>query len=217
MIKAVIFDMDGLMIDSEPVQSKSYEAVLNEYGKEPEYHDNGLVQVLGVHAGDNWKRLKEKHQISEPLETLLKKKKHAYVELIKDQLIPMPGLIKLLRYLQSQLIVMGVASSADLEQIKFILDKLGISNYFEVVVSGEEVKRGKPYPDVYLEAAKRLKVDPKNCLVLEDAETGVISGKAAGMTVIAVQNQYTINQDHSKADIVTDSLLKINEKMLQSL
>jgi HAD superfamily hydrolase (TIGR01509 family) len=217
MIQAVIFDMDGLMIDSEPIQSKSYESVLIEYDKKPEYHKNGLIQVLGVHAGDNWKILKEKHQLSESVEVLLEKKTLAYMELIKNNLTPMPGLIKLLEYLKKESIAMAVASSAPLNQIKHILHELGISHYFQAVVSGENVKKGKPYPDIFLETANQLKIKPEYCLVLEDAESGVAAGKAARMTVVAVQNKFTHNQDHSKADKVVNSLQSVTMKLINTL
>lgn len=217
MIKAVIFDMDGLMIDSEPIQSKSFEAVLKEYGVVPEYQKNGLIQILGVHSGGNWQILKDKHQIDESVETLLKKKTLAYTDLLKTNITPKQGLIKLLKYLEKESITMAIASSSPLNQIKFILHKLNLSNYFKVVVSGEDVERGKPHPDVFLEAAKQLKTKPEFCLILEDAETGVIAGKAAGMKVIAVQNNYTKNQDHSKADRIVNSLLKIDDELFKSL
>ena len=129
----------------------------------------------------------------------------------------MPGLIELLALFKKNLISMAVASSAPLNQITFILKNLSITDYFQTFVSVEDVKRGKPYPDVFLEAAKQLKVDPKYCLVLEDAESGVKAVKAAGMKVIAVQNNYTANQDHSKADKVVNSLKSVTIEMINSL
>lgn len=217
MIKAVIFDMDGIIIDSEPIQSKSYELVLQKYGITPEYNADGLIQVLGVHSEGNWKLLKNKHKISESVYKLKEKKQEVYLELIKNNLSPMPGLINLLKFFKKKSLPLAIASSSTPKQISIIVDLLKISDYFDVMISGEEVKRGKPHPDVFLEAAKKLGVKPETCLVLEDAETGVLAGKAAGMKVIAVKNKYTTTQDHSKADKIVHSLEEINEELINSL
>lgn len=90
MIKAVIFDMDGLMIDSEPIQSKSFEIILREYGQEPILHDNGLVQKVGLKSKENWKFLKERHGFDEDTDTLVEKKRKVYIDILKENIQPMP-------------------------------------------------------------------------------------------------------------------------------
>ena len=206
MIKAVIFDMDGLMIETEHLQSISYEEVIKEYGKKPIINENGIVHPVGITARNIWKLLKDKYSIKEDVEILLSKKQKKYIEILKEQIIAKKGLLKLIKILKAHNIKMAVASSSVLEHIKLIVSKLGVRQYFSVLISSEDLKRGKPYPDIFLKAAQNLDVKPSKCLVLEDAEPGVIAGKRANMKVIAVPNQYTKSHNLSKADLIVDSL-----------
>lgn len=216
-IKAVIFDMDGLMIDSEPIQSKSFESVLTEYGIQPEYQKNGLIQIIGVRAGDNWKRIKELHQIPESIDVLLEKKQKTYIELLKENIKPSDGLIDLLKLLREQDLKMAIASSSSMEHIMLIINSLEISDYFDEIVSGDDVVNGKPDPEIFLKAAENLNIPPEHCLVLEDAETGVQAAHAAGMKIIAVPTHHTLSHNFSKADIIIKSLADIDMRMLNKL
>jgi len=110
------------------------------------------------------------------------KAKAAYFE--KQDIRANKGIKELLKYLRSNGYRTALASSSPLELIRLILDKLDITDHFEVILSGEEVKKGKPEPDIYLEAARRLKSKPSGCIVLEDSQYGVNSAKSAGMTCI---------------------------------
>lgn len=217
MIKAVIFDMDGLIIDSEPIQSEAFSQVIKAYGKTPILNKNGLVMITGIRADDNWKIIKEKYQIDEDISILRDKRRIVYINLLKNNLKAMPGLYNLLTLLQNKQIKMALVSSSTLPNILFVLEGLKIKEYFEIIISGDDVTKGKPDPECFILGSKRLDVKPENCLVLEDAESGVIAGKAAGMKVIAVPNQYTKNHDFSLADKVVDSLEKIDSKFLRSL
>jgi beta-phosphoglucomutase family hydrolase len=217
MIKAVIFDMDGLMIDSEPLHSQSFKNVLKEYKRTPILNRHGLVQIPGMKEVDNWEKLKEKHSLEEKVEVLIEKRGNEYLDLIQDHVHPRPGLINLLKLLDKNDIKMAVGSSSVQSHIDLILKELNITHYFEHIVSGQFVKHGKPAPDIYLEAARRLKIKPQNCLVLEDAESGVNAGFSAGMKVIAVPTSATINQDFSNAYLVLDSLEEINIEVIQSV
>lgn len=198
--------MDGLMINTEPIQSKAYEIILKEYGKEPIFYKTGVVQKVGVREKDNWELIKTSHGLEEDTTVLMEKRGKVYLDVIRKNLIPQPGLINLIEMLRKHGIKMAVASSSVLDHIEMILEGLGIREYFEVIVSGQFVPRGKPYPDIFLEAAMKLEVNPADCVVLEDAQTGVVAGKAAGSKVIAVPNQFTADQDMSKADKILSSL-----------
>jgi len=209
MTQAVLFDMDGLIIDNEPLHSKAFEIVLKLYGKKPRFNENGLVQILGIGGKENWKLLKKIYQLSEDEEVLLQKKRIIYLDLLKQNIKPMPGLLKLLKFLKKKRIKMAIASSASLSHIELITKSLGIRHYFKAIISGESVMRGKPDPDIYLKAAKLLKVKPYVCLVLEDTERGVIAGKRARMKVIAVPTKYTKHLNFSQADKVVRSLEEV--------
>lgn len=126
----------------------------------------------------------------------------------------MPGLYELLERLKQKKIMLAVASSSGLEIIHAVLKAISCESYFDLLVSGTEVKRGKPYPDIFLKVASVLRVDPSECLVLEDSESGVVAGRKAGMNVIAVANQYTAEHDFSLANVVLGSLSQIGDVWL---
>lgn len=217
MIKAVIFDMDGLMIDSELLQSKSFEEVLRNYGVSPKIGNEGIIQIVGLTAKDNWKILRNRYQLNETLEVLIEKKSKIYRKLLSKKIEPKNGLFSLIKKLKKKGLVIAIASSSRLDHINLVLMRLNISNYFNAVISGESVTHGKPYPDIYLEMAKRLKILPNYCLVLEDAQSGVEAAKRAGMNVIAVPDNYTKDQDFSSANMIVSSLKEIKLNQIYNL
>ena len=217
MIESVIFDMDGLMIETEHLQSQAFEHVLRGHGIEPQFNEDGVIQTVGLTARDNLVIFKEKHGIDEGVDTLLSKKQAVYGELLKQNIAPKEGLLDLIKALKQGNLRLAVASSSSLEHIELVLKELGVSEDFDTVVSGETVSRGKPHPDIFLEAAKRLNVQPGNCVVFEDAESGVVAAKAAGMKVIAIPNMYTKSHDFSKADVVLPSLTVINLQVIAAI
>lgn len=217
MIRAVIFDMDGVIVESESLHSKACRMVLEEYGKKPIYHENGLIQTLGLTDREDWVNLKKKYQINESLEILLKKKRKAVLNLFKRNLAPLPGVIRLLESLKRDKILIGLASSSVMSEINAITSSLKVKNYFKVIISGDHVKYGKPNPEIYLLAAKKLNLEPKNCVALEDTEKGVSAAFNAGMKVIAIPHQYSKNQDFSKADLVINSLEDITWDIISKL
>lgn len=207
----VIFDMDGLMIDSELLQSLSFKAVLKKHGvivKEK------IVQVLGVRVIENLEIMKKKFGIKEEVATLFQEKNEIYHRLLEKGIKPMTGLFSLVKLLSKNNFRMALSSSSNYDAIRLILKKLKMASYFEVVFSGDQVKKGKPDPEIYLKTAEKLKANSEQCLVLEDAQTGVNSAKDAGMKCIAVPNIYTKNQDFLKADLKVKSLMEINIKTI---
>ena len=206
MIEAVIFDMDGLMVNSEPVQSRAFELVLRQHGREPIFNADGMIQTVGITAEDSWARLQKTLGIETDLDTLVREKEEAYQELIRTDLQPQNGLIPLVEMIKTASLKRAIASNAPVNTILLVLEKLKLGKDFEVIVSGTTVPQGKPHPDIFLRAAEQLRVKPESCLVLEDAESGVEAGKRANMKVIAVPNQYTQSHDFSRADLVVNSL-----------
>ncbi len=205
------------MIDSEGNQSASYDKVLREHGVDPQYDAHGIIQVVGVRAVDNWKRLKEKHALAASVEDLLARKDEAYNELLREGVQVQDGLIELLADLDHAPVKTAIASSSARDNIDIVIDHLGLQGYFEGIVSGTEVRHGKPAPDIYLEAARLINVDPRACVALEDAREGVAAAKAAGMKVIAVPNQYTHQQDFTAADLVVGSLQELSWNRISQL
>lgn len=216
MIKAVIFDLDGLMIDSEQIQSKAFEEVIREYGRKPVAGQQGIVHKPGFGSDDNWKILKEKYNIQEEIEVLRNKRRKIYRKLLQRNIKPYPGLIQLLKQLKEISIKTAIASSSTLAHILLVIDKLNIKSLIDAIVSRDEVKRGKPDPEIFLKASKKLKIKPDECLVLEDTEVGVLAAKKANMKIFAIPNIYTRDHDFSQADSVFKSLKEMNSIILNS-
>lgn len=217
MLKAVIFDMDGVMVDTELIQSVAFENILDEYGVTPEKNEHGTVHEAGQTTPEVWEDLKAKHSLKVSTHELTAKKRDAVIAVINQGLEPLSGLIRLLKDLSDHNLALAVASSAQRERVTTILASLGIADYFTVTVSANDVHRGKPAPEPYEKAAQLLGVAAADCVVIEDAEVGITSAKAAGMKAIAVPNEYTKRMNFDKADKIVSSLEDISYGLLQSL
>ena len=219
ILKAIIFDHDGVMVDTEPLQSQAWIKILEKYGKTPELYGNGLVHKVGITINENWNILKLKHGITENTNHLEEQRSNVYKDLL-SQTRPMAGLMELLSELRKEKknkrLKTAIASSSNREYIEMVVNNFGIADDFDVIVSGKDVASGKPAPDIYIKAALLLGANPENCVVLEDSRTGVEAAKAARMKVIAIPNQYTDEQDFTDADLVLSSLKHINLPLLWS-
>lgn len=208
MIRAVIFDMDGVIVDSEPLHFKAEKMMMEYYGKG--ISDEELNNYVGVANPEMWAELRKKYRLAAALEEILEKQLSFKKDLFRrSELKPTEGVNELLQKLRSGGIGIALASSSPRELIELLLDKLGIKDSFDVVVSGEEVKHSKPAPDIFLEAAGRLGIEPASCLVIEDAKHGVKAAKLAGMYCVGFRNPNSGNQDLSLADAVVRSMREI--------
>ncbi len=207
MIKALIFDLDGLLIDSEPIQSKSYEIVLEEYGKTPLLKKSGIVHTVGKNGEANWEILMREYSFTEKMEILRKKKRASYHQML-FQVNLMPGVKKLVHHLRNTNYKIGLATSSSLDTVSMILDKFSF-DIFDSITAGNECERAKPYPDIYLKIAEKLGVKPEESVAFEDSEAGVEAAKRAGMKVCAIPSQYTKHQDFSKADKILRNLSQV--------
>ncbi len=216
MLQAVIFDMDGVMIDTDIIHSRAFEKLLLELGITPEKNEQGTVHISGMTTEGTWEVFKERYGFEADISELSRKKQQIVMDAMQH-VQPMPGLLKLLKDLKKHNIRLAVATSAQQNRAKLAIDKLGIASYFATVVTAKDVALGKPAPDIYLVAAKKLGLDPAACVVLEDAPAGVQAGAAAGIKVVAVPHQYTRRMDFSLASLVVDSLEELDYKKLSKL
>jgi HAD superfamily hydrolase (TIGR01509 family) len=215
-VKAVIFDMDGLIVDTEIIESIALSKVIEGYGKTPQILETGLVHIVGG-AEKTYIELMERHEITETFEIFSSKKRDIFTKLLEKRLTPFEGLLPLITLLKKNKIKIALASNRFEEHIYIILKNLGVNDHFTVVVGPSDERRHKPHPDIYLHTAKELGIKPEECVVLEDSETGVLSAKAAGMKVVAIPNKYTVTHNFEKADIITKSLADVNIQLLNSL
>jgi len=206
-LMAVLFDMDGLMVDSELTRAESFKIIIRNHGgvvKEK------IPQVIGIRVMDNWILMKERYGLKEDPKELMAEGEKKYTKLIEKKMpIAMPGLFKLIDSIRKTSLKRAVVSSAGMEHVKLKLDRLKLNDFFEVIVSGDMLTKGKPDPEGYLLVASKLGIDPKNCLVLEDAPSGVQAAKAAGMKCAAIPSIYTKDGDFSKADLVLKNLEEV--------
>jgi HAD superfamily hydrolase (TIGR01509 family) len=207
--KALIFDMDGVLLDSEPYYYDYLYQRFAELGltvTEEEY--NGFV---GLPTNKVWSYLEKANNINLGIENLLKyEEEQVNIIFMEAPLEPITGVKDLLDVMASLDILMGVASSSSKSTIQLIIEKLGLSTYFKFLVSGTEVENGKPHPDIFLKAAQLHNVSPENCIVIEDSKNGIMGAKRAGMTCVGFRNPGSGQQDLSEADIVIDSYSKEN-------
>jgi len=206
VIKAVIFDMDGVLVDSEPIHYKANVLSLKEFGFELTLED---YKKYGVAKGTRnlYISLNQKYDLKLDYDKVHPVKiKYITNELIKAKL--RDGVKEFLESLSN--FKLGLASASSMPVIKVILDAFKLEKYFDEIHSGEEVTHNKPSPEIYLETAKKLGVDPIECVVIEDSDKGVQAGIAAGMKVIAFPNEFTKDMDLSQAILRVNSLSEIN-------
>lgn len=218
MLKAVIFDMDGVLIDSEPFHLDVNEKIFANLGinlSEDEYHG-----FIGTTHKDMWTMIKKRYNLPQSVPELVNMQVSGNIEYIKNEEIEpikIKGITDLLSRIARENIKIGIASSSPTEVIELVINKLSISDYFAAITGGEEIKKGKPAPDIFLKAAKRLDVEPSSCIVVEDSRNGVFAAKAAGMKCVAYKNPNSGNQDLSKADLIIDSYDSLNVETLRDL
>lgn len=183
-INVVIFDMDGLLIDSEPFWFDANTKLLAKRGKE--YTTEIFRKVVGKGEKEIMELFKAELGISGEIDDLIKERKEYLYESLLKNLVAMEGAGELIEKL-SKKYKLAIATGGHSEQkAREILQALSIDTYFPIIVTSGDVKRGKPYPDIYLLTAEKLHVSPKDCLVMEDAVNGVEAAKAAGMMVFGI-------------------------------
>ena len=215
--KAIIFDLDGVIVDSEPLHMAAFNQLLQRHGipyrfEEEEYGRS----FVGIPVSQNTAWHPPRFPWKKPVAELQKERETIYEELISipHNLQAYPGLIPLLQKLKEKGIAAAIASGSPHHHVDKVLQGLSITDYFSVVVGGNDVPRKKPAPDVYCKAVELLGLAPEDCLALEDSTTGVQSAKAAGLQVFAIANRFTRHQDLTAADRSFPSLDMLRDRLL---
>ncbi|AGK96320.1 HAD family hydrolase [Clostridium pasteurianum] len=218
MLKAVIFDMDGVLIDSEPDHLRIHEKMLESLGIEPSSIDHS--KYVGVTTNYKWSDIKSKYDLSYSVQELVDINRNNYFKYItsEDAIVEaISGVDKLVKNIHNDRLKLAVASSSPINVIETVAKCIGLEKYFDVLVSGDYVKRSKPNPDIFLYAAEKLEINPENCLVVEDSHNGSIAAKRAGMKCVGYKNINSANQDISSADLIIDSFNKVQLEELKKL
>jgi HAD superfamily hydrolase (TIGR01509 family) len=204
VIQAVVFDLDGVLVDSEHVWDEARKELSAERGGR--WHDQASRDMMGMSSLEWSRYMHDVIGLEDPPEEISAEVVRRLEEIYRRELPLIDGAVEAVERLAARW-PLGLASSSNRELIDLVLELSGLAQNFRVTVSSEEVARGKPAPDVYLEAARRLGVAPEGCAAIEDSENGIKSAKAAGMRVLAIPNpQFPPAEDAlALADDVLDS------------
>lgn len=216
MLKAILFDMDGVIIDSEPLHCRAFQKAMKQFGLDltTEYcyqfignTDKYMIDVLikDFHLPNTQDEImKVKHDVLEQME-------------LEEGYPPVPHVVDLIKHLSKHPVKLAIASSSPMNQIHFTAKSLNLSPYFHEYISGMDLKHSKPAPDIFLKAADMLGVLPSECLVIEDSFHGVTAAKAAGMACVGYYNENSGKQDLSKADIIVEGFEEITYQFLNNV
>lgn len=203
MPKAVIFDMDGVLIDSQPLHYQVDMEVLRACGYPAQLET--VTPYTGISTPDRWPKYRETLGLKPSVEALMRMQVSVLMDTFRREAITaIEGIPELLAWISHQNLSVAVASSSSHDLINLVLEKTGLARYFNVLVSGEDVTVGKPAPDIFLRAAAVLHIEPDECVVAEDSPSGILAAKNAGMRCVAYRNPNTYGQDFTYADHVVD-------------
>ncbi len=214
MIEGVVFDLDGLLLDSEQVWDSVREELVRERGGR--WHEHAQRDMMGM-SSPEWSRyLHDELGLLDPPEELNREVVRRVVAIYRDRLPALPGAREAVERIGASW-PLALASSSNRELIDLALELLGVTQLFEASVSSEEVARGKPAPDVYLEAVRRLGVEPTRAAAVEDSHNGILAARAAGVRVIAIPNRHFPPGLEALAvgDVVLDSLAGLTPEAIE--
>jgi HAD superfamily hydrolase (TIGR01509 family) len=215
MSEAVIFDLDGILVDTERYKFKAWQEAFRSIGVEvswEEFRQEFIVQ------GSTFVEFLERRNLKEGfIEDDVRPVANKYfLTSIEEKVPAMPGAVDILERLHGEFLL-GLASNSYWLYVDRLLEKFGMKRYFKAIANGSEVENLKPSPDVLYLAAERMGVDPEACVVIEDAPKGIVAAKSAGMKGIAIPTEDTEFGDFSQADLVLTSLNDITAELIRDL
>ncbi len=211
-IQAFIFDMDGVLIDSENRYKVIEKELFGEVGVEIAHDEH--ISYQGCSNPVMWGLIKEKHGLAHSLDHLVGITEEKVIRYFNSlpEIEPMPGVVGLLQWLKAKGIKLALASSSTIEVIRIILSKTGLDQYFEILADSTEAGAGKPDPAIFLLARKKLGIPKENCIVIEDSTNGIKAARAAGIYCIAFNGPGSEHQDQSAANWRITRFTEIIEK-----
>ncbi|UCB46323.1 MAG: HAD family phosphatase [Spirochaetota bacterium] len=221
-IRAILFDLDGLLVPTEELHIKAYNTVFEQFGII--LTQEVFNKQMGVSTRENVKRIMKDNKIPpDKYDEILKLRYDIYYDSVKSTpLTFMDGAIECFEYIMEKKLKRGLVTSSIKEHALAVLVNLNkhgnwrvdIFDYFDVLVFGDEIEMSKPNPEIYIKACERLDINPSRCIALEDSQAGVLSAKNAGLYVIAVSQNNTNSYNIKNADIKLKSLREIVQRKL---
>jgi len=206
--------MDGVLADTGPIHFDSWVKMATEIGMD--FTRDMFEQTFGQQSNTITRKLVGPEVEKSLVEYWANLKEQYYREMVKDKLTPLPGVIKIIKELKSEDFKLAIGSSGPPENVDLLLDHLKIKAYFDVIITAAEVEKGKPEPDVFLIAAKILNINPKNCLVIEDAPVGIEAANRAGMISLALTTTHN-KEELDGAKLIINDFTEIELSDIKSL
>jgi beta-phosphoglucomutase-like phosphatase (HAD superfamily) len=198
-IRSVVFDLDGLLIDSEPIFEEAARRLLGRRGKE--LRQDAMRAMMGAPAREALPLFRDQHHLTDALDVLAAEYRGDFFAVVGQEPIPlMPGALTLLDLVQRKAVPRAIATSSTAAYVRFVLEPHGLLSRFDFVLSADDVRQGKPHPEIYEKAAARLGHAPGLMLVLEDSVNGMKAAKAAGARCIVVPHELTAREELTAAD-----------------
>ncbi len=213
---AVIFDMDGVIVDSNPYHKIALKQFCEKHG----YHlsDEELKNKVFGRTNKDWlMSLFNGKVTAQQIREFEEEKESLFREIIAPHIKPVEGLISFLEMLEARQIPRAVATSAPPANVRFTLEKTGTRKFFQVVVDGDMVANSKPHPEIYLKTIAAIHFPPERCIVIEDSLSGITAGRQAGCKVIGITTTHTREELQSVTDLVIDDFVKLNIEDLLKL
>jgi len=212
MIKGVLFDMDGVLVDSEPFICKAAIMMFDELGVKVLPED--FHPFVGMGENRYIGGVAENHGVKVDIEQVKARTYEIYETIVRGKLSPLPGSIEFISKCRKKGFKLALATSADRVKMEVNLREIGLSrDSFHSIINGLDVENKKPFPDIYIKAAKNIGLEPQECLVVEDAVSGIIAGKSAGCRCLAVMSSFDASALY-EADWICESLLRVPEEVL---
>ena len=212
--RAILFDMDGVLVDSEPLFLAAINRLLEQEGVEPISVQENEEFLIGTTIHETWRQLKLHRPLPRPTAEYIERYDAIVRQVMMEELAPQPGVRELLDECNRRGLPKAVASSSLHMWVDLKLAAIGLTGAFDAVLGGDDVSAGKPEPEIYLKAAERLGVPPGECIAIEDSPVGIAAAVASGAYTIAVRTEYTRNLDVSQAHTILETLEDFDRSLL---
>ncbi|MFH2020379.1 MAG: HAD family phosphatase [archaeon] len=213
-MKAVLFDMDGVIADTEPQHFEAARLVLQDFGFDLD--ETKLIEYIGLSEEDVWKKVLLNFPLHLPFKEFERKRRLKFRQLVERTLQPNVGLYELLIDLKNNHIMIALVTSSGKEIAELILDKLSISSFFSVIVTADDVTRKKPHTEPYRKALQLLSIDANEAVAVEDSAYGIISAKNSGITAVGIKTNHG-EEILDNADKIISTLKDLNFENLSRL
>ncbi|MCY4416002.1 MAG: HAD family phosphatase [Chloroflexi bacterium] len=212
--KGILFDMDGVLVDSEPLFHKAVNIMVERCGAAPITEEENNRYLLGTTVEETWIRVKELRDVPQTPEELLAGYNEVVKEVLRSDLVPRPGVKDLIAEAQRRGLPIAVASSSLREWVNLKLSVIGLTDAFAIKLGGDDIENGKPAPDIYIKAAGLIGLEASECIAIEDSPIGLAAASSSGAYTICTLTDSTRHLDLSAADVIIENLEEFDYGLL---